>query len=201
MKITAIKKQVKRAERYSIFVDDEYAFSLSEAALIEQRLAVGQELAPERLKELKQAAGLDKAYGQVLRYVVLRPRSEGELADYYRRKGIDEAMAQAINRRLSSLGLVNDRTFAEAWVANRRLLKTVSKRRLILELKQKKVDPAVISEVLAEDPTDERQVLRALIEKKRARYPDDQKLLQYVARQGFNYDDIKAVLDELRQQD
>jgi regulatory protein len=196
MKITAIKRQVKRSERYSIFVDGKYAFSLGEAALIEQRLATGQELEPAQLKGLKAAAGFDKAYTQTLRYIAIRPRSEGELADYYRRKGIDEAAAQEITRRLRDMGLVNDRAFAEAWVANRRLLKNVSKRRLILELKQKNIDPEVIHEVLEENPTDDRQALRQLAVKKRARYPDTQRLLQYLARQGFGYDDIKAVLAE-----
>jgi len=196
MKITAIKKQVKRADRYSIFVDGAYAFSLSESALIEQRLASGQELNAAQFTTLKDAAGLDKAYGQVLRYIVVRPRSEGELADYYRRKGIDEAAAEEITRRMRALGLLDDLAFARAWVANRRLLKHVSKRRLILELRQKKIDPDIIRQVLEQDEADDRQTLRELVAKKRNKYPDDQKLLQYLARQGFGYDDIKSVLQE-----
>lgn len=50
---------------------------------------------------------------------------------------------------------------------------------------------------LAEDETDERQVLRELIAKKRktSRYQDDQ-LIAYLARQGFAYDDIKAAISD-----
>ncbi len=195
MKISAIKRQVKRADRYSIYVDDKYAFSLGESALIAQGLATGQEIDAVQLRRLKEAAGLDKAYNLVLRYIVLRPRSEGELHDYFRRKGIDEAAAEQITRRVRDLGLLDDLTFATSWVASRRLLKPVSTRRLTLELKQKKVSEAIIQQVLAEDDTDERQVLRELIAKKRNRYPDRQKLLQYLARQGFSYDDIKAALE------
>ena len=44
MKITDIKAQVRRAGRYSIFVDGKYAFSLSDTALLEQKLKLGQEL-------------------------------------------------------------------------------------------------------------------------------------------------------------
>lgn len=201
MKITAIKQQVKRKDRYSVFVDDTYSFSLSEGALIEHRLASGQELDEQQLKELKEASGNDKAYGNALRYVAMRPRSEWELRDYLRRKDVDEPVAQIIVERLQRVGLLDDLAFARAWVSNRRLLKATSVRKLRLELKQKHVAEDVVAQVLAEDETDERDTLRELAAKKRARYPDDMKLMQYLARQGFGYDDIKTVLAGLKADD
>jgi regulatory protein len=196
MQITSIKQQQKRKDRYSIFVDGKYAFSLSESGLIESRLASGQELTQDELKDLKKTAGLDKAYGNALRYVAMRPRSLWELQDYFRRKGIDEEAGKQIAEKLQRIGLLDDLAFARAWVANRRLLKSSSKRKLRLELKQKRVSEEVIDQVLAEDTTDERDALRELVEKKRPRYPDRQKLMQYLARQGFSYDDIKSVLED-----
>ena len=79
---------------------------------------------------------------------------------------------------------------------NRRLLKAVSKRRLMQELRQKRIADDVIQQVLAEDETDDRNVLRELVERKRrqSKYQDNLKLMQYLARQGFSYDDIKAAL-------
>jgi regulatory protein len=194
MKITAIKQQVKRADRYSVFVDETYAFSVSESALLELRLASGQELDAKRLAELKEASGADKAYGNALRYVAMRPRSEWELQTYLRRKEVEEPVAESIIERLRNVRLLDDVAFARAWVANRRLLKATSLRKLRLELKQKRVAEPVIDQILAEDDTDERDALRQLVAKKRARYPDDLKLMQYLARQGFSYDDIKSVL-------
>jgi len=194
MKITAIKQQVKRTDRYSLFVDGVYAFSLSEGALVAQGLASGQELTGAELQALKKAAGLDKAYGNALRYVAMRPRSEWELHDYFRRKGIDDEAATQIADRLRGLGLLDDLDFARTWLANRRLLKATSKRRLRLELQQKRVPDDIISQVLTEDEADERSVLAELIAKKSARYPDRQKFMQYLARQGFGFDDIKAAL-------
>ena len=196
MKITAIKQQVKRADRYSVFVDDKYAFSFSESGLIASGLASGQELTPAELKSLKKAAGLDKAYGQALRYVAMRPRSEWEMEFYLRRKEVDAEAAAEIIRRLRDLQLLSDLDFARSWVANRRALKSTSKRRLRLELMQKHVSDDVIAQVLAEDETDERQALRELVAKKRRRYADPQKFMRYLAGQGFSYDDIKSVLEE-----
>jgi regulatory protein len=194
--ITAIKQQVKRRDRYSVFVDGKYAFSLSESGLIESRLASGQELDGGQLADLKKAAGLDKAYGNALRYVAMRQRSEWEAQDYFRRKGIDAEAAEQIITRLRDLRMLDDVSFARSWVANRRLLKATSKRRLQLELTQKRVPSDVIDQVLHEDEVDEQDTLRELVAKKQARYPDRQKFMQYLARQGFGFDDIKTVLGE-----
>jgi regulatory protein len=196
MKITAIKQQVKRADRYSIFVDDKYAFSLSESGLLQQGLATGQEFDAVQLQALREASGADKAYGNALRFVAMRPRSEWEMQAYLRRKEVDEPVAEQIMQRLRSSGLLDDAAFARAWVSTRRLLRNMSKRRLQQELKQKHVPEHIVEQVLREDDTDERDALRALAAKKRARYQDHNKLMQYLARQGFNYEDIKSVLSE-----
>ena len=199
MKITAIRQQVKRADRYSIFVDDKYAFSLSESGLIDSRLASGQELDATELKRLKKAAGLDKAYYNALRYVAIRQRSEWEIQTYLARKDVDADTAKAVLEKLRGIGLLDDLGFAKSWIAGRRALKSTSKRRLRLELLQKHVPGQLIDEALAEDETDERQALRELVEKKQRRYPDRLKFMQYLARQGFRYDDISAVLDQEKQ--
>jgi len=199
MKITAIKQQVKRPDRYSIYIDDTFAFGLSEQGLLESKLATGQELESAQVKALMATAVVDKAYGNALRYVVMRPRSMWEMQTYLRRKQIDEPVADQIIERLTNLNLLSDEAFADAWVSNRRLLKATSKRRLRQELQQKHVAERIIDRVLQEDETDERTVLMQLIEKKRQRYADDVKLMQYLARQGFGYDDIKSALEKYRQ--
>src|SRR5690606_25199318 len=108
MKITAIKQQAKHTDRYSVFVDDKYAFSLSESGLIASGLASGQELTPAELRKLKKDAGLDKAYYNALRYVAMRARSEWEVETYLQRKEVDKDAAAEIIRRLKSAGLLND---------------------------------------------------------------------------------------------
>jgi regulatory protein len=196
MNITSIKQQVKNAERYSIFVDGKYAFSLSAEALLDAHLVTGQELSQVKLTEYKRLSQEDKAYNLALAYVARRMRSEGELHDYFRRKQYAPELAEQILGKLRRLKFVDDAEFARRWVENRRLLKATSTKKLRLELRQKKVSSDIIQTVLAEDETDERQLLRELVEKKRkiSRYQDDQKLMMYLARQGFTYDDIKAAI-------
>lgn len=198
MKITAIKQQERLKGRYSVFVDEKYAFSLSADALLEKRLVNGQEIDEPQLKAYKKLSADDKAYNLTLAYVVRRLRSRWELTDYFRRKGYDQALADQILEKLEHLDLVNDEKFAQAWVRNRRLLKPVSRRRLTAELRQKHIAVEIIEQVLAGDEADEQSVLRELISRKRkqTRYQDPQKLMAYVARQGFSYEDIKAALTD-----
>lgn len=198
MKITSIQLQAKNTGRYSIFVDGQYAFSLSADALLESQLVNGQELIEADVARFKKLSAEDKAFGLTLAYVTRRMRSEGELLDYFRRKGYADEFRRTVLAKLKRLGLVDDAEFARRWVENRRTFKGTSAKKLRLELRQKKIADDIIRQALAEDETDERQVLRELIAKKRktSRYQDDRKLIAYLARQGFAYDDIKAAISD-----
>lgn len=198
MKITAITQQEKLKSRYSIFVDEKYAFSLSDTALLDSKLVPGQELTKDEVGKWKEYSKEDKIYGQVLRYTALRPRSAWELEFYMQRKDVPTPLQEQILNKLSDLGFIDDYKFAEIWVRNRRLLKSSSRRRLSLELRQKHISDEIIGQVLAEDETDEQAMLRDLIERKRkqVKYQDDTKLMQYLSRQGFSYGDIKQSLEE-----
>ncbi len=196
MKITAIKQQVKRHDRYSIYGDGKYLFSFSEAELLASGVRIGQELDDSKLSTLKDKAVLDKAFDRALNLISHRMRSEWELREYLKRKNYDEGVQEAVTIRLENRGYINDSEFAQRWVETRRLLKPTSKRRLIQELRQKRITDDIIQQTLEADETDELEVLRDLIERKRKQtiYQNDLKLMQYLARQGFSYDDIKIAL-------
>ncbi len=196
MKITKIEAQVKTKGRYSVFVDDVFAFGMSELGLIEHGLKIGQEYSKEELDKLKQDANTDKIYNMTLGLIARRPRSQWEIENYLRGKEVDEDARQAIVARLLEKKFIDDADFARRWVENRRLLKPISKRKLQLELRAKRVSDSVIQHVLSQDDTEEIDVLRQEVEKKRRqlRYQDNTKLMQYLARQGYSYDDIKRVL-------
>lgn len=204
MKITKITQQQKNRDRYSIYVDEKYSFSLSETALLESGLHSGQELTKEQIGEYKQLSRDDKLYNRALNYVALRPRSVWEVEFYLKRKDSPAPLIEQIANKLKNLGLLDDRKFAEAFVHDRRLLRSQSTRRLQLELRKKHVPSQVIDEVLAADETDEKAMLRELVTKKlqQSKYRNDElRLMQYLARQGFGYGDLKDVLAEVKNND
>lgn len=197
MKITAIKAQVRRAERVSIYIDDKYAFSLNHAQLLEQKIRVGLEIDAARQDELKKISEFGKAFERVLNYIMIRPRSQREIEDYCRRKQYTPEDSLALIAKLEGLGYINDMAFAKSWVQSRQLTKSSSERKLCMELKQKGISDAAISEALSSQKYDELAALRALVVKKQkiSRYKQDpQKFMQYLVRQGFGYDAVKQVL-------
>jgi regulatory protein len=196
MKITAIRQQVKRAGWYSIFVDEKYAFSLSESTLLEHKLAGGQELSKEQLGEFKKLSADDKLYNQTLRYVAMRLHSRWEVETYLVRKDASPTLVEEILNKLSNIGMLDDKKLAQAYVNDRQLLRPTSRRKIINGLRQKRVAEGIINEVVEAEVGHDSTALRAVIERKRqqSKYQDDLKLMQYLARQGFNYGDIKDAL-------
>ena len=199
MKITDIKQQQKNKDRISVYVDGKYSFSLSVWQFGSAGLKLGGEIKPEEVEKLKKDSEFGKLYDRTLNWILIRPRSKWELDDYLKRKTQDEAVIAEIVNRVEEKNYINDASFAEKWVANRRLLKPMSKLKLRQELIKKRVPKEIIEEALEADEVDEKEVLKEIIEKKRkiTRYQDDQKLMEYLARQGFRYGDIKEVLEEL----
>jgi regulatory protein len=199
MKITAITTQVKRAGRYSIFIDGKYALSLSDSALLESKIVTGMELSEAEKEALDQKATQDKIYGQVLRYLSLRPRSKWEIEMYLKRKKTSPPLVPTILNELSKYKYIDDLGFSRSYLNNALLLHPTSRRKLILELKQKHVSESIISEAMEElDEDSEVSALAEIITKKRriSRYQDDMKLMQYLSRQGFSYGDIKIAINK-----
>lgn len=201
MKITDIKQQVKNQSRFSIFVDDKYKFSLSQSAILDTGIKIGKEITQAELDNLVDESISDKAYNSAISLIVRRNRSEWEMKDYLKRKDLDPDLIDDIVEKLKTYNLLDDRDFAKAWVENRRLLKSTSKRRLQQELKAKRVSDEIIKSVLGDDDTDEKEVIKYLIERKikQTRYQDPQKLMAYLIRQGYEYGDIKDVIKDLNQ--
>jgi regulatory protein len=197
MRITAIKQQVKDHSRYSIFIDDVFSFGISETALIESGITKGQEISEDQIAEFKDSAAVDDAYNKTLGLIARRLRSEWEIRDYLKRKHYDIENINLIIARLYKRNWLNDEAFARMWVENRRLLRSASTRRISQELKAKHVSDTIIQKVLEEDSTEDSTILTTLVERKRkqTRYQDDQKLLAYLIRQGYNYQDVKQAIE------
>ena len=103
MKISDIKQQVKRQDRYSIYIDGKYSSSLSENELMHRGLKIDQEFNKESFEEIKQTAVEDKAYMQAVELIARRKRSQWEMQQYLKRKGYsNNTTAKILNKLLKS---------------------------------------------------------------------------------------------------
>ena len=190
MKITELKQGVKNPNRVNVFVDGKYEFSLDVAQVVDFKIKVGMEISPEQLLEFKKASEFGKLYQRALEKALTRPHSEREMRDYLCRKiyekKLDKEYIDRIIGRLIEKKYLSDFEFAKWYVENRFVKKGVSLKRLKMELMKKGVAAEIIDEVLdSSERNDEEEILK-IIAKKRAKY-DDEKLVQYLCRQGFSY--------------
>ncbi len=188
MRITDLRQGVKNPERVNVFVDEKFSFSLDVAQVVDLKIKIGQELTDEELEELKKASEFGKLYQRTLEWVLSRPHSERETRDYLFKKiferKLDKSYIEIIVDKLKKKKYLNDSLFAEWYVENRFVKKGISKKRLKMELAKKGIASEIIEKVL-DARNDEEEILK-IIAKKRSKYDDD-KLIQYLCRQGFEY--------------
>ncbi len=199
MKITDMKPQVRAQDRVSVFVNKKYSFSLSLSQVEKNPLKIGQEITDSELAKLKSQSDFGKTLDRVLRWLSTRPHSRYELAQYAYRKKIEPDSLSQIIKKLEGWGYLNDAEFARAFTASRKASGRKSIRKIKLELRAKGVEQDIIDQALDDGKVDDRAVLKDLIEKKRQipRYQEDKKIIEFLLRKGFNYQDAREVLAEV----
>ena len=212
MKITNISLQTHDKNRVNVSVDGKYRFSLDVFQVGELGVKIGREYTEAELASLEEDSQFGKLYSRAIGYCLVRPRAIKEVRDYLRRKtlatrrrsvktekiierpGVKSEIAERVFRRLIDKKYLDDEKFARFWFEQRFLKKGTSIRRLRLELVRKGIDSKIIDSLIKENIRSDSEELQKIISKKRHRYNDEQKFMQYLARQGFSYDDIKEAL-------
>lgn len=145
---------------------------------------------------------MERAREAALKLLTVRARSVGELRERLSRKAFAEDVCERIIGDLTAVGLLDDLEFARLWADERVRLRPVGRRRLVAELRAKKVEPAVIEEVAAEvyeEHAETELARRALGRRTRPTGPDaverDRRRLEgFLLRRGFSYATVASVL-------
>lgn len=197
--ITSIKQQ-KNKDRVNVYLDDEFGFGIDLDNFVLLHLKVDQELTEKEVEEIVKKAEFQKTWEKLLRFVMVRPRAEKEIRDYFRRKKVHESLHEKLFEKLRHLELIDDEKFAKWWVEQRQAFKPKPKRILIQELRIKGIKSDTIEQVLGEEKVDEEKMARDLIEKKSYKWKGlepcsaRQKMSQYLAGKGFGWDVIEKVV-------
>jgi regulatory protein len=195
--VTDIKTQVKNQEKVSVYIDGKYTFSLTIAQLAEhKKIRINYELTESEILEYKKLSNLTNQYIRMVSLVYARPRSEYELRTKLKAKKLEPEEVEEVITKLKSAEYLNDENFAKWWVTSRVGSRPISKLKLKSELAQKGIKSNLAQEAIAENFSHEEELssLKSLIEKKKDKYPEEQKLLQFLASKGFSYSQIKEAL-------
>ena len=193
--VTNIKLGVKNPNRANVFINHEFAFSLDLSQLIDFKIKLGATFEKHDIEKFKHASDFGKLYQRMLEWTLSRPHSIKEAKDHLkiitaRSKSeyikTDPELKNEILERLTSRGYLDDAKFAAYYVENRFVKKGISTRRLTQELYKKGIDKSIVDEVLGQNIRNDEEEIKKIIAKKRARY-DDEKLISYLVRQGFDF--------------
>ncbi len=196
--ITSIKQQ-KNKNRVNVYLDDEFGFGIDLDNFVLLHLKIDQALTEKEVEEIVKKAEYQKTLDKLLRFAMVRPRSEKEVRDYFRRKKVHESMHEKLFEKLKHLELLDDAKFAKWWVEQRANFKPKPKRILNQELRIKGIDKGIIDEIMETEIVDEEKMAKELLNKKAYKWESlgsqeaKQKMSQYLVGKGFSWDVIEKV--------
>ena len=195
-RISALKAQ-KRKNRVNVFIDGVFSFGLDLDNVLLNSLKVGKEISEEEILKLKDSGEYAKMYDKLLRFLGVRPRSEKEIKDYFKRKNAPPQYQEKMLSKLIDLNFVNDKEFAEWWTRQRLEFKNKPKKIIKMELIQKGIARDVVEDVLNSFEVDEGVQIKKHLEKIKDRWkgkdPADRKkkYVEYLLRRGYSWEKIK----------
>jgi regulatory protein len=150
---------------------------------------------------------LATAYNYALSLLAARPYSTRALQQKLIQREYSTADADDAIRRLVDNRLLNDAKYAEQYARSKMLSAGVSKRRLSQDLYRKgikgDVAAAAIANVVEQEEIDPAAAIERVARKKLAQLADlepvvlRRRLFAFLARRGYDLDEIKAVVSDL----
>lgn len=203
--ITSIKPQGQRENRFNVFLDGKFAFSLPAEVLIAAKIKDGMELNQEQVNNLVKQNDFSLIFDKVLKFLAVRPRSEFEIDEYMLQKGWGEKTRNMVLEKLRDLKLTDDEAFARWWIEQRSDIRPEGRSLLKFELRRKGVQRELIDELLAESRSETVDELLAekIAKKKLERikslpfFEIKKKLFSVLRLRGFSVGVINTVVDKL----
>jgi regulatory protein len=196
-KITKLEYQKKNPDRVSVYLDGRFAFGLP--SIVAVHLTPGQFLSDVEIENLRDEGAVESAYNRALNYLSYRPRSRAEIDTYLQKRGMSEGQIEGIIERLERAGLLDDKAFAEFWVENRERFRPRGLSALRYELRGKGLNDEIIEQALASVDVSESAYQSASKKARQWKHLDQQtfhrKMVEYLARRGFEYEVAREVAE------
>ena len=189
----------KRGGGVEIFVDGELWLTAHREAVFACGVHLGVAATATLAAQVRAADERHRAHEAALLLLSYRPRSEHELGERLRRKGLSDEAIEETLARLRANGLVNDARFAEQWIAERGAGSGARGRSLLTaELRAKGIMGEAVTEALG--VIDEESRALEVARPRAARlaglpYADFQRRLAgFLQRRGYGYGAINSAV-------
>lgn len=199
--ITKITQQKRDTDRYNIFLDEKYAFSVHESVLVKFGLTKGMTLENWSLDDMVYEDEIQKAFNRALHYLGFRMRSEHEVKQKLLELGYGEAIILEAIVKLRNLGFLNDKNFSKALLETQKNTSGQGPRAIRQKLQQKGIDKELQEKVLNEySEAEQLEVARKIVEKEARRnrtespQQKERRIHNSLLRKGYSYEIINDAL-------
>lgn len=202
--ISSIEIQKNNKERVNIFIDGSYAFSCSAELIYTHGLKPKSSVDLDELKELVSEDNYLKCKSAALKIIEKSYKSEKEIFDKLVKKGYEEKTSARVIEFLKSYNFLNDEEYVRMYVNDK--IKSQGKSKIKHALLRKGIDEELIEEKLkaagssvelitAQRLADKKYKL--LLKQEQDSRKINNKLWEYLMRNGFNKDIIEEIIQKL----
>lgn len=197
--MTVTKIEAVSKTRYKVYLDGQFAFVLYKGELSRYQLKEGQEILETTYREIYSEIVVKRAKLRAMHLLNDMGRTEAQLRQKlkqgdYQEDAIEEAIAY-----VKSFGYINDEEYARSFIESRKDKK--SRKEIYALLCQKGIEKETLDRAFEEfyDSEAPKEAIEAIMRKRnyhpeKADEAQKRKLLGYLTRKGFNYEDIRQVL-------
>lgn len=157
MKITKI--EASRKKRFKIYLDDVYAFSVSQATLVKFALLKGSTIHESDILKIQADDAYQQAYQKALHFLHYQLRTTKEVYEKLEKLGYDDDLIHQILQQLTELELINDEHYAESFLNENFVIQKKGPKAIAFELNRKGISKAVIERVLKQYDVQQQQQL------------------------------------------
>lgn len=201
MRIDKIKKM--KNGKYKLLIDGDNDIVTYDEVILKNNLLNNSEIDEELLLKLNADTDYYSVYNKTINYIKRRLRSEKEIILYLEKNKVNKKEKNKIISELKSHGLVNDYTFAKAYIADKMNLSSSGPNKIKKELYKHNIEESVIEELIDKlDDSDIYEKLSRLINKKilannkYSKYQLKSKILNNFITLGYSVDMINDIFDE-----
>lgn len=202
--ITKITQQKRDLERFNIFLDEKYAFSVHETVFVKFGLTKGMTLEDWSISEMIYEEEINKAFNRALHYLGFRMRSEFEVKTKLLELEYGEAVVLEAIVKLRRLGFLNDEKFSEALLETRKRTSKSGPRKIQEELQKKGIKKELLENVIESYSEEEqisiaKEVAEKEASKNRSLSPrqTEQRIQNLLQHRGYSFSIIKEALADI----
>lgn len=200
-KITKLERQKHNDTRVSVFVDDEYAFSVQDELIIEYGITQGLDIKNLPLNRIKEEDSYKTCLSVAFKHMSVSEKSEKQMRDFLTKKEFAQSTIDRVILRLKELNYIDDLSFAKSFIEHS---KKTGRRALEYKLKLKGISQKIIDEAL-ENETDSIQEEKAflLAQKQLPKYlkyelyEQKRRVNAYLVQHGFGWEIASNVIEKL----